>query len=116
MYITSLFFSSIGLILSTRLSTGATIGITIALGIYIPLSGLLSIFMRKPEAIPVSRTEAYTQIFAEHFQKTIDSNPAMKLLFPGMKDNVEKLVETTKSSDIYNKAVSTDDKDAFEKA
>lgn len=111
-----MFFSSIGLILSTRLSTGATIGITIALGIYIPLSGLLSVFMRKPEAVPISKTEAYTQMFAEHFETAIDENPAMQLIFPDMKKDVADLVATTKSSDLYNKAIKTDDHDSFESA
>lgn len=72
--------------------------------------------MRKPEAIPISKTDAYTQMFAEHFEKSIDSNPAMQLLFPDMKKDVADLVATTKSSDLYDKAIATGDKDSFKNA
>lgn len=47
LFVVSLIFSSIGLLLSTRLSVGSTIGISIALGIIIPISSLVGMFTHK---------------------------------------------------------------------
>lgn len=52
-----LIFSSIALLLSTRLSTGTTIGIAIAIGVFIPMTGIISYFTKKVEVEKVANNE-----------------------------------------------------------
>ena len=49
MFLVGFIFSSIGLLLSTKVSVGATIGISIGLGIIIPITSMIGMFSKKDE-------------------------------------------------------------------
>ncbi len=114
LFLTSVIFSSIGIMLSTRLSTGTTIGMTIAVGVYIPISGLLSTFARKPEVVPVSRTLAALQTLKTTFDHELASNPLLAEVFPDLK-NISQQLTVMATDEIYSNAMKTGDTDAFSK-
>lgn len=113
LYLTALIFSSLGIMISTKLSTGSTIGIIIAIGVYIPISGLIGMFIRKPEAYPVSNQQVISDIAHKSIDNEFEHNKLVSQLYPDLKNKVDQFFSTTDSTDIYNLAVSADQKDNY---
>lgn len=51
--VASLIFSSIALLISTKVSVGSTIGISIGLGVIIPMTAMIGMFTQKPAYAPI---------------------------------------------------------------
>ena len=64
----SFIFTSIALLLSTKISSGATIGISIGIGVIVPVTGLISLFTIKPEYNKVENRKVIA--FSSSFDQT----------------------------------------------
>lgn len=115
LYLTALIFSSLGIIISTKFSTGTTIGIITAIGVYIPISGLIGMFVRKPEAYPISISAMNLDVADKLLSSELDKNPIVGDLFPDLKQKSEDFFSTQKSTDLYKKAISAEQKDSYSK-
>lgn len=118
LYITALIFSSLGIIISTKLSVGSTIGIVIAIGVYIPISGILGLFVRKSEAIPISANTNINTL-VNKVDKQLNSPLGQQLQaldpdFSQLSSGLNKL-RNDLSEDMLYQSVATDDKDSFQK-
>lgn len=115
LYLTSLIFSSLGIMISTKLSVGATIGIIIAIGVYIPISGLIGMFARKPEVStpPLSNQQASLSVANSTIDSQLKSNPLIKNLYPDLQSKAHDLFVTQDTSSLYNAAMSSDQKDSY---
>lgn len=113
LYLTALIFSSLGIMISTKLSTGTTIGIIIAIGVYIPISGLIGMFARKPEAYPISVQESSLQTVEKIIQARLESNPLIEEMYPNLKQKTSDFMNNQDVTNLYNKALSADQKDSY---
>lgn len=120
-------FTSIGLLLSTKLSSSATVGISIALGVVIPVTSLVAMFTVKPaynkvennEALAFSKSFAHTKsIFQEKMHDLgIPTTKASGVL--SLVDKVESLYSkafeqlNSEKDGLLNLGISTGGKDSF---
>ena len=70
-----LIFSSIALLLSTKLSVGATIGISIAIGVFIPITSLITTLTKKREFESISSNDSL--IYRTRLQRFVEGAKAM---------------------------------------
>lgn len=113
LYITSLIFSSLGIMISTKLSAASTVGVVIALGIYIPISGLIGMFVRKDEAYPVSREETTSKFVEDRLFSEMKSNPLIEMMYPNLKTEASDFFNSTDATKIYNQAVYSGQEDSY---
>ena len=108
-----LIFSSIALLLSTKLSVGATIGASIAIGVIIPITSLVGTFTRNNQYKVVSNQKGATLITTA--QNFLDNLPHVQALddpeLKAARDELNDLIEDKNS--IYNLALETEEKNIF---
>lgn len=110
---TGLIFSSLGLLISTKLSVGSTIGISIALGIVIPITSIIGAITKKDEfkTFPNRTLQQDEQVFRlladSPFTQTL--SPALKQLVTETSNKIEKFIDTPEAQSIYKLAVATGD-------
>ncbi len=108
LFVTGLIFSSIGLLLSTKLSVGSTIGISIALGIIIPITSLIGVFLKKDSFKVLTNRELALQ--ERSFQALDGLNNPLAPVAKQIHDfqnsasleNIYKLGVSTGSTNMYN--------------
>lgn len=111
LFVTGLIFSSIGLLLSTKLSVGSTIGISIALGIIIPITSLVGVFLKAEAFKPLKNSEFLQQ------QKKFEvmSNPTSPIAAQASEvvQKIQELENSEQVKRIYKLGVATGDTDKY---
>ncbi len=123
----SLIFSSIAILLSTKLSVGGTVGAAISMGIIIPVSSLIAIFTRtvpyeklynpEPSKLQITLQGAKRAIESEPTIPDVERKVIQDIIDGATKDLGDFTDAITKSPiSIYNLGISTDDTDTFRAA
>ena len=115
---TSTIFTSLAILISTKMGSGATIGITSALGIIIPITGVVSTFTRNIEYTHIendSMTNTYNFISRLDQQTSDSSNNNVQLVdLEPLIDSFKDLYEQVKSDDgLLGLGISTGETDGF---
>ena len=120
-------FTSIALLLSTKLSVGATIGISIGIGVIIPVTSLVATFTVKPEFVtstngdPFAFENSFGQIKKGILEETHSKNTKNNELISSL-DSLEKIYGTAfakiskDKSGLLNLGVNVGGKDSFKYA
>lgn len=117
-YIMCLIFSSLSLLISTKLSFGGTIGASIALGIIVPITALIWTFTHKASEYKLSNRSAINAIYDAQGQFKEDDVPQE---FRHLSDNTQEaqrnyFTEALNVNSIYALGLSSGMSDSFESA
>ena len=115
-YIMCLIFSSLSLLISTKLSFGGTIGASIALGIVVPITALVWTFTHKSAEYKLSDKSAINDIYDAQGQFKQDDIPQefRKLSDSTLSAQREYFIEASNVNSIYALGLSSGMSDSFE--
>ena len=117
--LSGLIFSSIALLLSTKLTVGTTIGISIAFGVVIPITGIIGMFTRHSEyySLQNNNLDFLNNSISKIEDMSTKNMSAMKNQMKDFSIEYKKMFKKIKSDpkSVYSMGLKTGESDGFKK-